>query len=238
MFVKNRFVAFIMASAFLLTPLVNVSARRVGGEVAGTVTDPKGAVIVGATVAVIDAVSNLPVANAATDGQGKYRITDLPAGTYSVVVTAGGFRESRREQVRVDEGKRVAADFRLEVALAETSVTVTATGLKPNSDPVYTKLRAQPKEPGPVFAVNNLLLKRDAASFTLKSGELYFMPPVEGREIAAVFIGDGEMTLTPPEQRERDSMKLFTDSETLTEGFTELVLRFTDKTFEEVKASP
>jgi hypothetical protein len=238
MFVKHRFVAFIMASAFLLTPLVNVSARRVGGEVAGTVTDPKGAVVVGATVAVIDAVSNLPVANAATDGQGKYRITDLAAGTYSVVVTAGGFRESRREQVRVDEGKRVAADFRLEVALAETSVTVTATGLKPNSDPVYTKLRAQPKEPGPVFAVNNLLLKRDAASFTLKSGELYFMPPVEGREIAAVFIGDGEMTLTPPEQRERDSMKLFTDSETLTEGFTELVLRFTDKTFEEVKASP
>jgi hypothetical protein len=237
MFVKNRLVVFMLALAFLLTPSVNASARA-GGEVAGTVTDPKGAVIAGASVVVFDPVSNLSVANATTDAQGKYRITDLPAGTYAVIVTASGFREARQPQVRVDEGKRVSADFKLEIALAETSVTVTATGLKPNSDPVYTKLRVQPKEPGPAFAVSNLVLKRDAAVFTLKSGEIYFMPPVEGREIAAVFLGDGEMTLTPPEQRERDSMKLFTDSETLTEGFTELVLRFTDKTFEEVKASP
>ena len=233
---RNRLVALLLALASLLTPLAVASARA-GGEVAGTVTDPKGAVVAGATVTVLDPVTGITVASATTDGQGKYRVADVPAGTYSVAVRATGFREARQEQLKVEEGKRAAADFKLEVALAETSVTVTAKGLKPNSDPLYAGLRAQPAGAGPGFAVNNLVLKRDAATFTLRSGELHFMPPVEGRETAAVFIGEGELALTPPEQRERDSLKLFTDAETLTEGFTELILRFSDKTFEEVKAS-
>ena len=234
---RNRLVALALSLASLLAPLTAVSARA-GGEVAGTVTDPKGAVVVGATVSVLDVATGVPVKTATTDAQGKYRVAELPAGSYSVVVSASGFREARQEQVRVEEGKRAAADFKLEVALAETTVTVTASGTKPNTDPVYTSLRAQPRETGPTFAVNNLVLKRDAATFTLRSGELIFMPPVEGRQTAAVFLGDGELALAPPEQRERESLKLFTDAETLTEGFTELVLRFSDKTFEEVKASP
>ena len=236
MFARNKFAPFVIALACLLAPLAGAAAQA-GGEVTGTVADPKGAPVAGATVSVLDPVTGVAVASATTDAQGKYRVA-LPAGSYAVAVRAAGFREARREQVRVEEGKRAAADFKLEVALAETTVTVRPSGPKPNSDPVYTRLRAQPREAGPAFSVNNLVLKRDAATFTLKSGELVFMPPVEGRHTAAVFVGDGEMTLAPPEQRERDSLKLFADSETLTEGFTELVLRFTDKTFEEVKASP
>lgn len=233
----SRLFAIILSLASLLAPLSAASARA-GGEVAGTVTDPRGAVVVGATVAVIEVTAGVTVGTATTDAQGKYRIAEVPAGSYAVVVSAGGFREARQDAVRVEEGKRVAADFKLEVALADTTVTVTASGLKPNTDPLYVGLRAQPREVGPGFSVNNLVLKRDAASFTLRSGELYFMPAVEGRQVAAVFVGDGELTLTPPEPRERESLKLFTDAETLAEGFTELVLRFSDTTFDEVKASP
>jgi hypothetical protein len=233
----NGLLAILISLAALLAPLSAATARA-GGEVAGTVTDPKGAVVVGASVSVLDVATGVPVGTATTDAQGRYRVANVPAGSYAVVVSAGGFREARRDSVRVEEGKRAAADFRLEVALADTTVTVTASGLKPNSDPHYVALRAQPREAGPGFSVNNLVLKRDAASFTLKSGELYFVQAVEGRQVAAVFVGDGELTLTPPEPRERESLKLFTDAETFAEGFTELVLRFSDKTFEEVKASP
>ena len=63
---------------------------------------------------------------------------------------------------------------------------------------------------GPYAVVNNLQIKRDAANFTLKSGELYFITPVEGRVTAAVFIGDGELSLTPPTEIEKRSIKIFT----------------------------
>jgi hypothetical protein len=217
---------------------LGATARAAGGEIAGAVTDPKGAAVAGARVEALDAVTNVAVASAVTDAQGRYRIAGLPAAGYSVVVRAEGFREARRDGLRVAEGKTASADFRLEVALADTSVEVRATGPRPNSDPVYAALRAQPKSADQSFAVNNLVLRRDAATFTLRSGEIYFMPPVEGRRTAAVFLGEGEMTLAPPEPRERRSLKLFTDQETLSEAFGELVLRFTDKTFDEIKASP
>src|SRR5688500_7669396 len=63
--VKNRFarsarlnglIALALSLASLLAPLPAASAQG-GGSVAGTVTDPKGAVVVGATVTVTDPVS-------------------------------------------------------------------------------------------------------------------------------------------------------------------------------------
>ena len=90
---------------------------------------------------------------------------------------------------------------------------------------------------GNYAVVNNLTLKRDAANFTLKSGELYFITPVEGRVTAAVFIGDGEMSMIPPTEVEKNSIKIFTGEGGITESFNRLVLRFSDKTFEEIKSS-
>src|SRR5438876_5460154 len=46
------------------------------------------------------------------------------------------------------------------------------------------------------------------------------------------------MTLVPPTPVEKHSLSLFINNETLTEQISHLVLRFTDKTFEEIKASP
>ncbi|HEX8353882.1 MAG TPA: carboxypeptidase regulatory-like domain-containing protein [Pyrinomonadaceae bacterium] len=239
---RNKFTPFALALVLLLTPLAAASAPAAGGEVAGTVTDPKGAVVVGATVLVVDAATGATVATGATDAQGRYVLPNVPAGTYAVVVAAGGFREARREQLKVEDGKRASADFRLEVALADTSVTVTATGTKANADPVYGQLRQQGESPqefaGDYAQVGGLVLKRDAATFTLRSGELYFLPAVEGRVTGAIFIGDGEMTLTPPVEHERRSLSLYTGEPSITEQFTKLALRFTDKTFEEVRASP
>lgn len=242
MFPGNKFAPFALALVLLLTPLASALASPAGGEVAGTVTDPKGAVVVGATVTVVDASTGATVATANTDGQGRYTLPNVPAGSYAVVVSAGGFREARREQVRVEDGARASADFKLEVGLADTTVTVTATGAKANADPVYGQLRQQGASPqefsGEYAQVSGLVLKRDAATFTLRSGEVYFLPAVEGRVTGGIFIGEGELKLTPPVEHEQRSLSLFTGGPSITEQFTRLALRFTDKTFEEIKASP
>jgi hypothetical protein len=67
---------------------------------------------------------------------------------------------------------------------------------------------------------------------------LYFITPVEGTVAGAVFMGDGEFSLTPPMEVEKQSLKMFTGEGSITEPFTKLVLRFSDKTYEEIKKSP
>jgi hypothetical protein len=236
---RIKFVALLLTLTLLLAPLAAASAA--GGELAGTVTDPKGAVVVGAAVTVYPEAGGQPVANVRTDAQGQYKVPNVPPGSYTVGVVAEGFGPVMSERQVVAEGKATRLDFRLEVALVETSVTVTASGPKPNSDPTYQALRTQGDAQdftGEYAQVTNLVIKRDAATFTLASGELYFLPAVEGRVTGAVFVGEGEMSLTPPVEYEKRSLALFTGEPTLTEKFTRLALRFTDKTYEEVKASP
>lgn len=240
MSLRSKLVAFALAlPLLLLAPLSAASAA--GGEIVGTVTDPKGAVVVGATVNVYADTNDQPVATVKTGAQGQYRVPNLPPGTYRVNVVAEGFSVVVAVNQEVVEGKAAKVDFKLEVASVETSVTVTANGLKPNSDPAYQALRKLGESQdftGEYAQVNNLVLKRDAASFTLTSGEVYFLPAVEGRVTGAVFIGEGEMSLTPPVEYERRSLTLFTGEPSITEHFTKLTLRFTDKTYQEVKASP
>ena len=230
----------VLLFALLAITFSTASSAAAGGTLTGTVTDPKGATIADAVVSVIDPVSN-QTSTAATDSQGRYKLEGLPPGTYAVTVTAKGFRDARRENVKVEEDKSTLADFKLDLPAVEASVTVAA-AVKANTEATYRQLRKNADESGAfsgnVFTVNNLILKKDAATFTLKSGELYFLAPVEGRVTGAVFLGDGELTLTPPTESEKSSLSIFIDDKVLTEQFNELVLRFTDKTFEELKASP
>ena len=237
-----RLLLAVLSLSLLLMPLAHTSAAAAGGSVTGSVTDPRGAVVVGATVTVLDAASGQKLAEAKTDAQGRYRLEGLPAGSYVVVITAAGFKEARREQVAVADDKSSSLDVRLEVALDPgAAVTVSAGGLKPNGDPVYKALRAggdtRDFTVATAYSVNSLELKRDAATFNM-TGEFYFLPPVEGRTVGAVFIGGGEMTLTPPTEVERKSISIFTGEPKLTEAFSTLVMRFTDKTFDEIKSSP
>jgi hypothetical protein len=222
--------------ALLAAPMVIV--RGAGGRIEGKVTDPKGAAVVGAIVTVTDPASGQTF-SATTDKQGHYQIEGLPAGVYSIVVAAPGFSDSRRDDVNVVDGTAATIDTKLEIAPIEATVTVTSP--KGNIDPVYQQLRQQAKTAGefggPFATVNNLVLKRDAATFTLRSGEIYFAPTVNNRTVGAVFFGDGELTLTPPTEIEKHSLALFINQPTLSEPFDKLVFRFTDKTFDEIKSS-
>lgn len=234
----SRAIALLLVSAALIPSLVIV--RAAGGRIEGKVTDPKGAVVVGAAVTVTDPETNQTFTGV-TNGEGKYSIGGLAPGTYAITISANGFNDAHRNEVKVEEGAAATVDAKLEIAPLEAAVTVEAAGLKPNADAVYQQLRQLGKAgqdfEGPYAVVNNLVLERDAASFVLRSGEIYFAPEVNGRTTGAVFFGEGELSLTPPTDAEKHSLVLFTKQPALAEPFTRLVLRFTDKTFAEIKSS-
>lgn len=210
-----------------------------GGRIEGKVTDSKGASVEGAAVTVTDPVNDQKF-SAVTDSQGRYKVEGLPAGTYVVTISATGFADFSRADVTVTEGGVSTVEVKLEVAPVEATVNV-AGAVAANTDAVYQQLRQAGNSDGDFtsFAtVNNLVLARDAAVFTLRSGEIYFGAPAENRMTAAVFIGEGELTLVPPTPIEKHSLSLFINEQKLTEPFTRLVIRFTDKTFDEIKSSP
>ena len=103
----------------------------------------------------------------------------------------------------------------------------------PNSDPTYQALRNLTLSSEAV-SVNNLDLKRDAGTFHLHSGTICFVSPVAGRVTGAVFVGDGIFILEPP-RSERAMLKLLTKEDEFSENFSQMALRFTDSTYDELK---
>ena len=103
-----------------------------------------------------------------------------------------------------------------------------------NSNPFYEQLRTL-LPGGDVIAVKNLELKRDAATFTFRSGNIAFYGEVNGKVTGAVFKGDGHIHVTPPNAEERHNLTILNHSEEFDEDFDEVVLRFTDGTAAELR---
>ncbi|MGA3079995.1 MAG: M1 family aminopeptidase [Terracidiphilus sp.] len=98
-----------------------------------------------------------------------------------------------------------------------------------NSNASYQQLRGL--LPGSeVITVSNLELRRDAATFTFRSGSFAFYGEVNGKVTGAVFKGDGHLHVTPPTVQERHNLSIVNHSEEFDEDFDKAVLRFTDST--------
>ena len=103
-----------------------------------------------------------------------------------------------------------------------------------NSDPTYTQLRNLTLGSEAV-SVSDFELKREAGRFHLRSGTVCFLTAVNGKVTGAVFTGDGTFVLDPPDTSERNSLKLLTKEDEFNETFSQVVLRFTDSTYSEIK---
>jgi hypothetical protein len=95
------------------------------GTIAGSVKDASGAVLPGATVEAASPALIEKVRTAVTDGQGLYRIVNLPPGTYTVTFTLPGFNAVRREQVDVSSSFTATIDADMRVGNIQETVTVT-----------------------------------------------------------------------------------------------------------------
>ena len=94
------------------------------GSIEGTVIDPNGAVVAGATVIATNKLTGVKTADVTT-GTGNFVIPLLQPGPYAVNVKASGFETLTQENVIVDALATVALNPKLTVGAAIQSITVT-----------------------------------------------------------------------------------------------------------------
>ena len=107
------------------------------GSLVGTVTDPSGAVIPNATVTATN-VDTAQKREEATDPSGRYNIVNLQPGTYTVAVTASGFRNVEKTNVVITPNTVARIDMRLEVGEASQQVSVSAEAVELQTDKADT----------------------------------------------------------------------------------------------------
>src|ERR1041385_7506047 len=97
------------------------------GSLAGTVTDPKGAVIAGATVTLVNNETKQHF-DAQSNGEGTFTVPSLASGMYTATVAAQGFKTAKVTDIKVDVGKPSSIAVALDVGSATETVTIVGGG--------------------------------------------------------------------------------------------------------------
>lgn len=123
MIVRNKslmlvFVLVLSASALL--------SQSFTAGVRGTVTDVSGGAIAGAKVIVLEADRNVPHP-VNTDDAGRYVVTALPPGNYTLTVEAKGFRKFVQSNFPLSVQQQATIDIQLQLGDLATAVEVTGT---------------------------------------------------------------------------------------------------------------
>jgi hypothetical protein len=109
------------------------TGQAVTGTIAGTVVDPQGQVIPGATVTVTNEANN-DARLAVTDVRGDFQVTNLQPGQYTVRIALESFRTLERKNIVLSAGERLAVpNLALEVGSVGETVTVEARGTHVNT---------------------------------------------------------------------------------------------------------
>ena len=90
----------------------------------GSATDDTGAALPGVTVTLTSPQLQAKERVTITEGDGTYRFTELPAGTYRLAFVLPGFRSFVRDELRITIGFTARVDAKLGVGGIEESVTV------------------------------------------------------------------------------------------------------------------
>jgi len=217
---------------FLLL-LLSSPLLRAAGSLVLTVKDPQGALVGGATANVTGQSGNVPLAKF-TDSQGRAVFDSLPSESYRVVVTREGFDAWEHNVTVSDRAVNLAVTLKL--ATVASAIRVSATRSRSplaNSDPNYKAIRQG--KLSTVYRVNNLVLKRDTATFTFRSGSFSFLPPVLGHVTLGVFVGDGNFSLQPAYELATAHLHRIMGADSVNEDFAAVAIWFSDSTFDEVK---
>ncbi|HET9530313.1 MAG TPA: carboxypeptidase regulatory-like domain-containing protein, partial [Blastocatellia bacterium] len=111
----------------------------------GTVTDPSGAVIPGATVTIKDQ-STGATRTVTTDAAGNYSVAGLPPGTYKIEVDAPGFNKTQVENVVIQPGQVSSTGVRLSPGAVTETVTVVAVASAIDSTTSHTSSNYESKK--------------------------------------------------------------------------------------------
>src|SRR5215471_6941668 len=132
-FLKNLATVLLAIGLVTAGTAIELWAQGDRGTITGTVADPSGAVIAGASVT---ATNNATQASTktTTTSSGHYTIPALPVGKYEVTVEQGGFKKYVQSGVIVEVGQTVRVDATLQLGETTQSVEVTAEAVQVQRD--------------------------------------------------------------------------------------------------------
>jgi hypothetical protein len=114
-------------SAFVVTALLTICFAQDAstGAIRGTVVDPVGSRIAGASIALVNTATGFRY-SARSDSQGLFAFQLLPPGDYSARASAQGMSPQLTPNIHVDLGATAEVAFNLSVAGVKETVTVSA----------------------------------------------------------------------------------------------------------------
>src|SRR3954471_9135065 len=108
----------------LAMALVAPVAAFAQASIAGTVKDPSGAVLPGATVEAASPTLIEKVRTAVTDGFGQYKIENLRPGMYSVTFALTGFSTVKRDGIELAGSFSATVNAEMKIGSVEETITV------------------------------------------------------------------------------------------------------------------
>ena len=114
--------AEVFASGFLFSAIA--VAQVTTGTISGTVSDPTGAAVSGATVSLKSAETAIS-RTVITGADGRYRAPELGLGSYEITAEAAGFQTVIRSGITLTVGREAVVDFTLQVGAIAERITVT-----------------------------------------------------------------------------------------------------------------
>ncbi|HYL84615.1 MAG TPA: carboxypeptidase regulatory-like domain-containing protein [Candidatus Angelobacter sp.] len=135
----SRSILYVIAIVAILLAAPFAGAQSTGGRIRGTVADPSGGAVVGATVTLINEATHA-TRDVQTGANGEYIFLEVPVGTYEIDATSQGFKKYTRKGIPLNLNEVIAVDLVLQVGGATDVVEVT--GAPPVVDTTSTQLGA------------------------------------------------------------------------------------------------
>ena len=120
---KLPFVLIVLSLGFILVQ--PASAQTTTASIEGRVTDPQGRVVAGAQIVAKSEARGIE-RTTTSDDNGFYRITALPAGSYSLSASQTGFAAQSFPNVELTVNRTVTIDVQLEVGPVQERVSITS----------------------------------------------------------------------------------------------------------------
>ena len=132
----GKFLRILSLAAFSIAAIASHAAQGGNaGSVRGTVTDPSGAVIPGATVHLTNAISRLD-RSVTTDATGQFEIDNVPFNNYNLSASAPGFA-SQSQNFTLRSAVGMSLKLVLQIEAAASTVMVEASGDLVETDPTF-----------------------------------------------------------------------------------------------------
>ena len=116
---------FLVLVLVFCSPPWSLFAQTRNATLHGTVTEPTGAVIPGASISIITP-GGQTIASLTTDASGAYQSRSLAPGTYIVMVSAQGFASSSSQAVTLAPGQSVQYSVALQIEVEQQNIQVDA----------------------------------------------------------------------------------------------------------------